>query len=109
MKNMLLLICAIAFFTAGLVSVVHADVSNLSATCSHHVTDLGDTVTDCSGNPAQDQTNLEQCQDCCCIHSHALTGPLPTTTNLLKKRMALSSYSLLRSSDNSPLYRPPIA
>ncbi len=57
------------------------------------------------------ETDLEQCQDCCCIHAHVLAGILPdaSATDFSKERMVLDPHSSLRSNDHSPLYRPPIS
>ena len=108
MRNVLFLICALALFAAGLTSVAHADMPNME--CSHHVADTANLDQDCADDQTQDQADLGECQDCCCIHSHVFAGTLTgTSTNpALKSRMAFELHTSLRSNDQSPLYRPPI-
>ena len=105
MRNVLFSICAIAFFTVGLASVVHADVPNMA--CSHHASDVD---RDCASDKMQDHDETEQCQDCCCIHSHVFTGTVTdvSANNTFKDSIDLSPNSPLQSNDHSPLYRPPI-
>lgn len=108
--NRLILISALfAFLAGGLSEAAHADMPNVA--CSHQAADTGNVDKDCVSDQTQDQTDLEQCQDCCCIHAHVLAGMLPDTsaTAFLKERMFLAPRSSLRSNDHSPLYRPPIA
>lgn len=108
MKNIMFLICALALFVAGFTSVTHADMPNMN--CTHHVSDTADFEPDCLDNQTKDQTDLEKCQDCCCIHSHVFAGTYTgVSTNLgLKSRMVFEPHNSLRSNDSSSLYRPPI-
>ena len=77
----------------------------------HQSSDTGNANQDCASDQTPDQTDLEKCQDCCCLHVHVLVGVLTDTSlmNLSKERLAVPLHSSLRSNDRSPLYRPPIA
>ena len=105
MRNVLFLICAVTLFTAGLASVAYADMPNM--VCSHHVS--ADVV--CVDSSMQDQTDLEQCQDCCCAHSHVFAGTLfvVSVNDTFKGNVRLDPHTHFRSNDQPPLYRPPIA
>ena len=108
MKNALFLICALALFAAGLTSVAHADMPNME--CSHHVADTASLDQDCADDQTQDQADLGDCQDCCCIHSHVFAGTLMGVSGkpAPKDRMGFALHTSLRSNDHSPLHRPPI-
>jgi hypothetical protein len=108
MKNLMFLICALALFVAGFTSVTHADMPNME--CSHHAFETASSDQDCADDQTKDQSDLGECQDCCCIHSHVFAGTYSSTsTNFaLKSRMVFEPHASLRSNDSSSLYRPPI-
>lgn len=103
------MICALAFFAAGFVTAVHADIPNVN--CSHHVSDEIHADHDCAEHQNQDQTDQDECQDCCCIHSHSLAGMNTGVKVELvpNNNLVFGDYASLRSSYLSSLYRPPIA
>lgn len=109
MKNILFMICALAIFTAGFVSDANADMVNVN--CAHHVSDEIHADHDCAGHQNQDQTDQDECKDCCCIHSHSLAGiNTGVKVELIPNNLlVLGDYASLRSRDLSSLYRPPIA
>lgn len=108
MKNVLFLICALALFAAGFTSVAHADMPNME--CSHHVADTASVDQDCADSQTHNQTDLDDCQDCCCIHSHVFAATLTgiSVNPVPKDRMGFELHTALRSNDLSSLYRPPI-
>lgn len=90
-------------------TAAHADIPNVN--CSHHVSDENHADHDCADHQNPDQTDQDECQDCCCIHSHSLAAmnmgmKIKQAPN---NHMVFELYSSLRSSDLSSLYRPPIA
>ncbi len=109
MNRLILIFALFAFLAGGLSEAAHAAMPNVA--CTHQAADVDNAGQDCVNDQTQDQADLEQCQDCCCIHAHVLAAAFPDTsiTDLLKKRMALMPHGSLRSNDHSPLYRPPIA
>ena len=109
MNRLILILALFAFLAGGLSETAHAAMPNVA--CSHQAADTGNADKDCAGDQTQDQADLEQCQDCCCIHAHALAGMLADTsvTNFTKDRMTLMPHESLRSNDHSPLRRPPKA
>lgn len=109
MNRLILILALFAFLVGGLSEAAHAALP--SVVCSHQATDAGNSDLDCSSDQTQDQTDLEQCQDCCCIHAHVLAAMLPETAteDLSKERMILMPHGSLRSNDHSPLRRPPKA
>jgi hypothetical protein len=108
MNRLIIILALFAFLAGGLSEAAHAAMPNVA--CSHQAADVDNADQDCVSDQTQDQTDLEQCQDCCCIHAHVLAGVLPDTsaTGFFKERLALRPHSSLRSRDHSPLYRPPI-
>ena len=109
MKRLIIIFALFAFLAGGLSEVAHAAMPNVE--CLHQATVVDNVDQDCVDDKTQDQADLEQCQDCCCIHAHVLTGiSLDTsTTDFSKDRMALTPESSLISRDHSPLRRPPKA
>ncbi len=109
MNRLILILALFAFLAGGLSEVAHAAMPDVA--CSHQATDVGGADQDCANDQTQDQADLEQCQDCCCIHAHVLAGMLPDTsvTDFSKERMAIMPNNSLRSNDYSPLHRPPKA
>lgn len=91
------------------VSAAYAEMPNVN--CTHHVSDEIHAEHDCADHQNQDQSDQDECKDCCCIHSHSLAAmnvgmkmkPVPNSL------LVFGAYTLLRSSDLSSLYRPPIA
>ena len=108
MNRLILIVMLFAFSAGVLPDSAHATIIDI--TCSHQKADADILNQDCVSDQTQDQTDLEQCQDCCCIHAHILAGMLADTsvTNFPKERMALPPHIFVRSNDLSPLYRPPI-
>lgn len=119
MKKVVFFICAIAIFVAGFTSVTHADAT--LAGCSHHTAQKAsiDKAQDVQCPDAQDQlshnthdhSDQSECQDCCCLHTHVMTGSFADLPSFLKFKKApdiLPEISL-HSQDSAPLYRPPIA
>ena len=90
-------------------SVAHADTVNVN--CSHHGIDAAHADYDCLDHQNHDQTDQDECQDCCCLHSHSLgvMNPSMKMKPVPNSLMAFGAYSSLRSSVLSSLYRPPIA
>lgn len=104
MSRFIIILALFAFLAGGLSEAAHAVTPNVA--CSHQVADVDNAGQDHAHDQTQDQTDLEQCQDCCCTHAHVLTDT--SVTDFFKERMALSPHSSLRPNDHSPLYRPPI-
>lgn len=108
MKRAFLLICAIAFTVTGFMSVAHAGTSNLD--CTHHAVDIEEAVSDCDDASSENDANAENDHDCCCIHTHIMTGTL--SGELPKADAGTVIHTLqdrFHSTDLSSLYRPPIA
>lgn len=109
MRNILFIICGLSVFVAGFVSVANADMPNIN--CSHHVSDEIHADQDCSDHQNHDKADKTECQDCCCIHSHAFTTIFTGASfhSAPKHSMAFEPSLSLISKDLSSLHRPPIA
>ena len=109
MKAVLCLICVIAFLATGFTSVAH--VSNPWIPSSHHNADIVKSTQMSMHDQTHHDTDIETCQDCCCLHIHVLAGSL-TEVSLyqdLKDKRVFAIQTALRSQNLSPSYRPPIA
>lgn len=106
MRVFILIACLFAFTAGGFADLAHAVAPDL--VCSHDHTDLHNADDDCVDEHTADQKN--DCQDCCCIHTHVITGSSMNVSNqTIKDRLVSMPYDLFVSNDSSPLYRPPIA
>ena len=108
MKNIFLLICALAFVVTNFMSVAYADVPNPD--CKYHTAEVEKADENCSALSPQDETELEHCQDCCCIHTHIITSMFDAlSTCMMKEATTFTSYNKFSSKDLSSLNRPPIS
>jgi len=109
MKHFILIAVLFAFLAGGLASAAHAAMPDLM--CSHQSTDAGNLDNGCADNQTKDKADLEQCQDCCCHHTHVLTKVFPDSPAYFafKKGIVLEAQESLRTTELSSLYRPPIA
>lgn len=108
MKNLFFIILTVALLTTGLDSVGHA--STVASSCSHHVTVDVNMDEDCSDEQSQNQTQSDECQDCCCVHSHVLNATFTNvTTDMVSDSIIFEAQTSLILNNLPPLYRPPIA
>ncbi len=108
MRILILITCLFAFTAGSFADLAHAAAPEIM--CAHHETQANDTDQDCVDDQTQNQN--DECDDCCCIHTHihVLTDLFTdASTGALKDHTVLSLNQSFRSSDHSPLYRPPIA
>ena len=108
MKRLVLIIALFSFLAGGIAEMAHAAVPELS--CAHHTSDTENVDQDCASGEDQDQIDFEQCQDCCCHHTHVIAKIAPNATTRLnvKAGVVLMPNEAPRSRTLSPLYRPPI-
>lgn len=114
--------CALALFVAGFMSVASAGVPDVD--CSHHTNgaivaddqaslDKGADLEnpDCTVQKTQEQAHQDECQDCCCVHSHSFASVqaiISENPAQIAEQRSFELHVSLRSNDASPLYRPPI-
>ncbi len=101
MRFLILIACLVSFTVGGFSDSAGASVVEEKMHQETHVIDVDHT---------NDQTEEnDECQDCCCIHSHILAGPFTSlSSNSIKNHTIIQSFETFVSSEPSSLYRPPI-
>ena len=107
MRVWILIACLFSFSAGSFADLAHAAMAD--TICAHHETEVVDVDPACADdNHTHNDDN--DCQDCCCIHTHILAGSFMSVSNeVVRDRMASMPYDRFVSIDASPLYRPPIA
>ena len=103
--RILILIALLFAFTAGsYIDIAHA--SGGDSMCTYHQNDR-DVSTD--GEPCHSEQEQNQCEDCCCVHSHSMTiFVTPSKTPIgTRKHHIIASLDLYDSAELSRLKRPP--
>lgn len=103
--RILILIALLFAFTAGsYVDMAHAHAAD--HTCEHHQMDHDDHV---DNEPCHSEGDQNQCDDCCCVHSHSMaTSVTPTKTpHATKQQNIIASLDGYYSAELSGLKRPP--
>ena len=100
-----ILVALLFVFTAG----SHANMAHASVgdhICAHHHINQDNSA---DNEPCHSEQNQNQCDDCCCVHSHSLTTPVISTKIPVtkKQRNIIVSIGNYYSTEISGLKRPP--
>ena len=106
MRVFVLLALLFAFTVGGYSNSAYSAVPDLE--CTHHQMEHNQN-TDTQKEPCHSEQDQEQCDDCCCVHSHSMTiTPIPVSAPSYVKHQDVVTHSdSYRSAELSGLRRPP--
>lgn len=107
MRVFVLLALLFTFAVGGYSNSAYSAVPDLE--CTHHQVEH-DHSADTQKDPCQSEQNEEQCNDCCCVHSHSMTAtPIPVSapSYYMRHQDAAAHSDSYRSAELSGLRRPP--
>lgn len=109
MQRFIFILTLFAFLAGGLANIAHAAMPDMA--CAHQSVDVQSVDQNCAEDQTKDNVDFEQCQDCCCHHTHVFSKIFPDTLShvTVKKAMMIGPQETLRTAELSSLYRPPIA